>query len=101
MKFRADWLTTQWCSLATLYGETKEGTSPARLGDSSGSGMQGFQDEGCGRGGPQVDGHGPEGEGEEMRERKTRVEDGGLKLTDGQILEKREKRRCSPRGGGS
>lgn len=36
-----------------------------------------------------------------MRERKTRVEDGGLKLTDGQILEKREKRRCSPRGGGA
>ena len=36
-----------------------------------------------------------------MRERKTRVEDGGLKLTDGQILEKRKKRKCSPRGGGA
>lgn len=65
MKFRADWLTTQWCRLATLYSEIKEETSPAGLGVSSGSGMQGFQDEGCGRGGPQVDGHGPEGEWEE------------------------------------
>ena len=36
-----------------------------------------------------------------MRERKTRVEDGDMKLTDGQILDKREKRRCSPRGGGA
>lgn len=39
--------------------------------------------------------------GRKMRGRKTRVEDGGLKLTDGQILDKREKRRCSPRGGGA